>query len=41
MLDINKLVAAESMAPCDADAYLNDLDTWSEDIAQGCSGGRS
>ena len=34
MLDINKLIAAEQMAPCDADAYLNDLDTWSEDKAR-------
>lgn len=34
MLDINKLVMAENLAPCDADAYLNDLDTWSEDMAR-------
>jgi tRNA 2-thiouridine synthesizing protein E len=34
MLDINKLVMAENMAPCDADAYLNDLETWSEDMAR-------
>ncbi|MDP2833861.1 MAG: TusE/DsrC/DsvC family sulfur relay protein [Pseudomonadota bacterium] len=34
MLDINKLVAAESMAPCDADAFLSDLDTWNEDMAR-------
>jgi len=34
MLDINKLVAAESMAPCDADAFLNDLEPWSEDRAR-------
>lgn len=34
MLDINKLVMAENMAPCDADAYLNDLDTWNEDMAR-------
>jgi tRNA 2-thiouridine synthesizing protein E len=33
MLDINKLVMAETLAPCDADAYLNDLDTWNEDMA--------
>lgn len=35
MLDINKLVMAETLAPCDADAYLIDLDTWSEDMARG------
>ncbi|OYY92547.1 MAG: hypothetical protein B7Y41_15305 [Hydrogenophilales bacterium 28-61-23] len=34
MLDINKLLMAETMAPCDADAYLNDLDTWNEDMAR-------
>jgi tRNA 2-thiouridine synthesizing protein E len=34
MMDINKLVAAESMAPCDAEAYLSDLTTWSEDLAR-------
>ena len=34
MLDINKLVAAENMAPCEADAYLNDLETWSEEHAR-------
>lgn len=34
MLDINKLVMAETLAPCDADAYLNDLDTWSEESAR-------
>jgi len=34
MLDINKLVMAENMAPCEADAYLNDLDNWSEDMAR-------
>lgn len=34
MLDINKLVMAENMAPCEADDYLNDLDTWSEDMAR-------
>jgi len=34
MLDINKLVAAENMAPCDADAFLNDLETWNEDKAR-------
>ncbi len=34
MLDINKLVMAENLAPCDADAYLNDLETWNEDMAQ-------
>ncbi len=34
MLDINKLVMADSLAPCDADAYLNDLDSWNEDLAR-------
>ncbi len=34
MLDINKLVMAESLAPCGADAYLSDLDNWSEDMAR-------
>ncbi len=34
MLDINKLLMAESLAPCEADAYLNDLDNWSEELAR-------
>ncbi len=34
MMDINKLVTAEGMAPCDADAYLNDLTAWNEDMAR-------
>lgn len=34
MLDINKLVMAESLAPCEADAYLNDLEPWSEEEAR-------
>jgi tRNA 2-thiouridine synthesizing protein E len=34
MMDINKLVTAEGMAPCDADAYLNDLRAWSEGMAR-------
>ncbi|MEW5770091.1 MAG: TusE/DsrC/DsvC family sulfur relay protein [Pseudomonadota bacterium] len=34
MLDINKLVMADGLAPCDADAYLNDLEPWSEDEAR-------
>lgn len=34
MLDINKLVMAETLAPCDADAYLSNLDTWNEDRAR-------
>ncbi len=34
MQDINKLVMAENMAPCEAEAYLNDLDPWSEDSAR-------
>jgi tRNA 2-thiouridine synthesizing protein E len=33
MQDINKLVMADTMAPCDAEAYLNDMDSWSEDKA--------
>lgn len=34
MLDINKLVMADSLAPCEADAYLNDLESWSEEMAR-------
>lgn len=34
MLDINKLVNAETMAPCDAESYLQDLDTWDENQAR-------
>lgn len=34
MMDINKLVLAETLAPCDADAYLHDLEPWSEERAR-------
>lgn len=34
MLDINKLVMAENMAPCEADDFLNSLEPWSEDSAR-------
>jgi tRNA 2-thiouridine synthesizing protein E len=34
MLDINKLLAAEAMAPCDADAFLSDLPEWNENLAR-------
>lgn len=34
MMDINKLVNAETMAPCEAEAYLQDLEPWSEDLAR-------
>lgn len=34
MMDINKLVAAETMAPCDADAYLSELAPWNEELAR-------
>ncbi|MBI5331420.1 MAG: TusE/DsrC/DsvC family sulfur relay protein [Betaproteobacteria bacterium] len=34
MLDINKLLMAETMAPCDADAFLNSLEHWSEEQAR-------
>ncbi len=34
MLDINKLVMAETLAPCEADAYLNDLEPWNEEQAR-------
>lgn len=34
MMDINKLVNAESLAPCDAEAYLSGLDNWNEDLAR-------
>ena len=34
MQDINKLVMADTMSPCDAEAYLNDMEAWSEDQAR-------
>ena len=34
MLDINKLIQAEHMAPCEADAWLNDLEPWTEEDAR-------
>jgi TusE/DsrC/DsvC family sulfur relay protein len=34
MQDINKLVMAETMAPCEAEAYINDLEPWSEETAR-------
>lgn len=34
MQDINKLVLADTMAPCEAEAYLNDLEEWSEESAR-------
>jgi len=34
MQDINKLVMADTMAPCDAEAYLNDLENWNEERAR-------
>ena len=34
MMDINNLVAAETMAPCDADAFLSDLPPWNEELAR-------
>lgn len=34
MMDINKLIMAESLAPCEADAYLSDLENWNEEIAR-------
>lgn len=34
MLDINKLIRAENLAPCEADAFLSDLEPWSEDTAR-------
>lgn len=34
MQDINKLVQAEDMAPCEAEAFLQGLDLWTEDMAR-------
>lgn len=34
MLDINKLLTAENLAPCEADAFLNDLPLWNEEMAR-------
>ncbi len=34
MLDINKLVQAETLAPCEADAFLLGLDPWDETQAE-------
>lgn len=33
-MDINKLIGAESLPPCEAAALAYDLDPWSEDIAR-------
>jgi tRNA 2-thiouridine synthesizing protein E len=30
MLDINKLIATENMSACEAESFLNDMDTWTE-----------
>ncbi len=30
MIDINKLIRAENLAPCEADEFLADLDPWTE-----------
>ena len=34
MLDINKLIRAENLAPCEADEFMLDLDAWTEDKAR-------
>jgi TusE/DsrC/DsvC family sulfur relay protein len=34
MLDINKLIRAEKLAPCEADEFMLDLDAWTEDNAR-------
>lgn len=34
MMDINKLIDAEALPPCEAAARLSDLDPWSEDAAR-------
>jgi TusE/DsrC/DsvC family sulfur relay protein len=34
MQDITKLVQAEDMAPCEAEAFLQGLDLWTEDMAR-------
>lgn len=34
MMDINKLIRAENMAPCEADEFMSDLEPWTEDQAR-------
>lgn len=34
MMDINKLIGAENMAPCEAEEFLLDLENWNEDKAR-------
>lgn len=34
MMDINKLINAEHMAHCEAESYLQDLETWTEASAR-------
>lgn len=34
MMDINKLIDAEDLPPCEAAARLSDLDPWSEEVAR-------
>jgi tRNA 2-thiouridine synthesizing protein E len=34
MQDINKMISAEGLTPCEAAAFLSDLEPWSEDWAR-------
>ncbi|HEX8978509.1 MAG TPA: TusE/DsrC/DsvC family sulfur relay protein [Parasulfuritortus sp.] len=34
MMDINKLIRAENVAPCEADEFTADLEPWTEDQAK-------
>ena len=34
MMDINKLIQSEGLAPCEAEAAMSDLDAWSEETAR-------
>jgi tRNA 2-thiouridine synthesizing protein E len=34
MTDINKLIAIENMPACEAEAFLNDMETWTETEAR-------
>lgn len=35
MLDINKLIATEQMSACEAQEFINDMETWTESQARG------
>ncbi len=34
MMDINKLIQSEDLPPCEAEAVMNDLETWDEEMAR-------